>query len=455
MAGLAWLCMCIFICNKTATSEYFSPNGFNPDFFEYHLPAANLALHHRFPVYGFLSHINDYKLCAHPDSVKYYRDTYYAGTMFFSSKPPLYSLLIGMTYSWFGFKPQTAVQFNVLCLMVLCFSVAASVYLMNGGWMFSIIAATVVYLLRNGEIFNYDAELLTACLVGCTCLLLVIAAKYRKAFFHVLAGVVTALLLLSKGYFLPVVVFIAAGYIYGLKKLRTITFGKYILYYLMGVLVIWLPWIVFINSVIQKDIPNRLRFSNRLEATSPRLMLQHHREIFNRQGKIREDVIEDILKFHQYQHARENDFILITNQLGEYNILNVHNEFCTDGDFHPEWRIIKTSFFNQLPKEMNKHCKLLHFYREHPWLFFRLMIAKVLNAFSAKSLLLYVALFFIPVFFSKKNILSSWAILSIISIAWLAIVCFYGDERFAQTADAANASVIIRGVRYYIHKYFC
>ncbi|MCS6819898.1 MAG: hypothetical protein NZ522_08090, partial [Chitinophagales bacterium] len=357
--GLLWFYLLLLKSKNSLACEYFSPNGFNPDFFEYHLPAANLALHHRFPVYGFLSDMKDYKLCANPESIKYYRDTYYAGTMIFPSKPPLYSFLTGTAYLLHGFRPQTAERLNMLFLIILGLSLAGSVYNMTRSWVFSLISLVVIFFLRKYQLNYYDAELLTACLVGCLCFLVTCSTVNYNSLIHAATGFASALLLLAKGYYLPVSVFLMAGYVIIIIKYKSVSTIRNALFYFVGLLIGWVPWIVFINKAVQNDIPNRLRFSKKLEETAPHLKLNSRNEIFDSSGKYREDVIEDILKFHQYQHARENDFILITNQLGEYNILNVHNEYCTDGEFHPEWRIIKTSYYNQLPENMNKHYKLL------------------------------------------------------------------------------------------------
>lgn len=426
--------------------HYFNTTCSISDFLEYHLPAANLALHGRFPIYGFLSQMNDYKICLQADSSKYLRDTYAAGAMVFPSKPPLYSFIAGWAYRIAGFKPQSSVWLNVLLLALGAASIAAAVHAATGQLLLSLLAALGLIALRKNDIYLFDAEILTVTIVSLLVYWAVWAVRSKSFWVHAIGGLLTALLLLAKGYYVLVVALITLAYLQQMVARKSFTFLRNASAFWAGLLTLWLPWIVFINISVQQDIPNRLSFSKKLEATAPHLLLQTHNDIFNVDGTYREEVVEDILKFHQYQHARENSFFLITNQLGDYNILNVHNEYCTDGDFHPEWRIIQTSFYNQLPPGLTKHQKLWRFYRQHPDMLWGLPLAKLKNAFKGRTVLFFLAVLLSLVIWCYSFSFSRALHLALLVTPFLALVAFYGDERFAQTADAAALYALFVGI---------
>jgi 4-amino-4-deoxy-L-arabinose transferase-like glycosyltransferase len=451
---LAWLIFA-WVSYPGKAGEYFSTHSFNPDFFEYHLPATNLALYGRFPVYGFIGPISKYKLCPQPDSVKYYRDTRAAGVIIFPSKPPLYSFLAGMAYRIFGFSPQTAVNLNVALLSLAAVLIVLIGYHIFGMWGFfvGLLSALLWLLYRRNDVWNFDAEVLTAAMCAVVVFFGALLRVRPKKGYHFLLGMAMGCLLLAKGYFAFGALLLCLYYIYKFISGKVVQHVQRLLWFAAGCMVVMLPWMIHINRALQQDIPNRLMFHQKLKATAPKLLLHSRDEIFTPEGTFREDVIEDLLKFHQYQHAIENGFVIISNQLGDYNILNVHNEYCTDGDFHPEWRIITHSFYHR-HQDKHKHHKLWLFYLEHPALLVKLSWAKIVNTFYPESVLFYLAgllLLLLTGMYGKLPKLLYVPATLLFNIA-VAIVVFYGDVRFVQTVDVAAIVAILSAVMFFFRK---
>lgn len=427
-------------------ARYFFPDGHSPDAFEYYLPAANLALYRCFPCYGFIGSLNEYQLHPQPESISYFRDTKSAGVIVFPSKPPFYSFVLGSAFKIFGLFPAVVTYLNksflaLTALLLLC----SGFWMRSSGGHFAAFAALAAFLFlafAEYTCVNLDAETLTMCLAMAAFCTVTLAFKKSKNSWRFIAGVVTGLLLLTKGYFVITWIFLSLYWLYVFLKRRMLSDLSGLLLFNAGIGFILLPWILYINPLLQKDIPQRLAFHERLKKTAPQIYLSSHEQMFDSAGIIREDVIDWYNKFHQYQHATENGFVFISNQYGEYNILNVHNEFCVDGDFHPEWKIISSSFYNQLP-EQSKHGKLLAFYTRNPLLGLRITAAKLLNIWSYSGMLFYAALCFTLIALFKSRIppemLTGFILLANIFIV---LILFYGDVRFVQTTEPVSLLIV-------------
>ena len=414
------------------TLQYEFESGHQPDAFEYYMPAANLALHNKFPYYGFISSMDDYQLNSKPESIKYFADTYKAGSMVFVSKPPLYSLLLGLSFKLFGFKPFIAIVFNFVCLVVIVFCMLLLGYLIKKwlGLLIALISILLWFIVSVPIVYHCDAEMLTKAFAMLFLLISIFSFRQKKNSFFFLLGLTAALLLLTKGIFLFSFLFTGIWLFVVFLKVKTTQKLKQIIFYLIGLFIPLFIWMLYINPLLKRDIPNRLVFADKLEATTPQILVEKREQLFDSNGVLRKDVIENLNKFHQYQHARENSFVFISNQNGKYNILNVHNEFCTDGDFHPEWRIIKTSFYQSYLNDPNI-IKLSKFYSTFRLLGLKITWAKFINTGSISGFLYYISLFFLSGLFlmqkaSEKLFVGYFLLVSV----FMYLIILYGEIRF-------------------------
>ncbi len=418
------------------SGEYFFEEGYNPDAFEYFMPAANLALHNKFPYYGFMDAMESYNIHPQPQSVKYFVDTYSAGSMVFVSKPPLYSFLLGISFKYFGFSSGIVYWFNFYCLLLAMLAMFFAGYLAQGwrGVMLALLVAWAWVKFFLPPLFNCDAAMLTTALAVVFMLFAMLAMGGTRATFYFLAGTTLALLMLTKGIFSFACLFFGVWLLVRFLKIKSVHTLKNFAGFATGLAIPILLWMAYINPLLKNNIPNRLAFAAKLEASTPQFLFDKHEHIFAENGIYIETVVEHLNKFHQYQHARENGFVFISNQNGKYNILNVHNEFCTDGDFHPEWRIVKTSFYHSCLDDPN-FIKLCKFYSRFPKLGFEITIAKLKNTKGWAALIFYFVLAGLSGLLFTGRLPALWlpGYFLLLSV-FLFLIILYGEIRFVHIA---------------------
>jgi len=431
------------------SSTYFFEPDFSIDDLEYQIVAANLALHNKFPVYGFISSMDDYHLCKYPDSVAYYRDTKKAGTLIFVSKPPLYSLCLGVAYKLFGFKPCIALLFNFICfiLIVSLMPVAGFFIYRLPGSIAGIIAALLYLSIQEIKLYTINAEGLTALLVMIAFVIGVATIRARKLFMYFILGISLGLLMLCKGYFVLSLILFSIYLLYKLFKDNTFIYLRALIFINLGPCILILLWMIYINPLVHNDLPERLLFYQKLKATAPQLLLSDRSQGFDSTGKVRSDVIECINKHYQYQFAKVNGLVVISNLVNDDNILDVHNEYCTDGDFHPEWRIISNSFYNQHPG-LTGYQRLWLFYSEKPRLGLQIALAKLINASKSPANIIFfisiIAIALLLITHRLNELLVPAAIL--LSDIFFVLILMYGDIRFVQTVNSVATLFFILGL---------
>lgn len=76
----------------------------------------------------------------------------------------------------------------------------------------------------------------------------------------------------------------------------------------------------------------------------------------------------------------------------------------------------------------------------------RLPLAKLQNAFKGRTVLFFLAVLLSLVLWFYSFSFDLAAVVALLITPFLALVVFYGDERFAQTADAAVLYVLFVGI---------
>jgi 4-amino-4-deoxy-L-arabinose transferase-like glycosyltransferase len=247
-------------------------------------------------------------------------------------------------------------------------------------------------------------EIITQLLATFTCLVGVVAFRRPNSkFLHLVFGISASLLVLCKGYFIIFTAFMIFVYLFSFFRNKKVNDIYALALFVGGFLLLLMPWTWFINSAVQNGIDERLKFTEILRENAT-TMVENRSEIYADDGSIRGDIILSIILTIQYLNSAQNDFFLITNQVNGNHILDVNNEYCIDGGFHPEWRVIQSSFYNTKSYE-GKYKNLFYFYTENPLLGMEILLGRI--GFSAKSLLgviYWFAVLLIPLtFFSLSN----------------------------------------------------
>lgn len=430
--------------SKTDKKPFSVCAEYPTDAIEYLLPAANFALYNQFPYFGFLDKKETYSLCNDKNIANknaYFSILEKAPAIVFPSKPPLYSFSLGLCFKIFGYSTETAKLFNLISLAIMVFFLMKSALLLVEGFkglFLGLLAVLWLLFFSNIErnILAYDAELLTQMLAVLGFFLSLSSFKKKSNLYFYLFGLTLSALVLAKAYFLIAVLLVFIWMIFLMIKVQSIRAAN-ISFYILGILTLLIPWNIYINSAVNKDISNRQAFHETLKSAAPLKTYSEHKDLFKKNGEMKKEVIIDLMLFHQYQHAIENNYFLITNQDGDYNILNVHNEFCTDGEFHPEWRIVENAFYHQ-KEGLPKIKKLFSFYIENFSLGLKINIAKILNAMSIKNISFWLSLLLLTIsllsntsFFLGKPY-QVFALACVLNIL-LVILILYGDIRFVET----------------------
>ncbi len=95
---------------------------------------------------------------------------------------------------------------------------------------------------------------------------------------------------------------------------------------------------------------------------------------------------------------------MFTNQVDRAILLADHNEYCIDGEFHPEFEVISTSYHNTHYINSSTFLKIFHFYYDQPSLFFKIATAKIDNVFKKGNSIFLIFGLLIALSFLRKII---------------------------------------------------
>ena len=65
-------------------------------------------------------------------------------------------------------------------------------------------------------------------------------------------------------------------------------------------------------------------------------------------------------------YSVEDGYIIISKQPYGDEILSVHNEFCSNGAWHPEWRYMTNSYYRTHPSSLSPLLRIVGFYMDNP-----------------------------------------------------------------------------------------
>ncbi len=479
-----------FLLYKPANSACFCNHGYGLDEIEYHLLSANIALHNSFPVYGFLSDKTSYCLCEENQSLAtYYTILSDAGPVLFSGRPPIYPLVLGGAYKLMGFTPQTQYQLHFAAIWLTALLLGIALLCTRGTILAVIISITYLWVTIPIAHIN-NAEPFTR-LPYFAAILILIWAEYSKnnpLFFT--AGIAMSLALITKGTLLIFTVLILLFMLFKALRYKNYTILKHIVLYCCGLALVIVPWSTFINYHLSQSKQERQNWVQKMNKAIPDISVAGFEDLLDKNsGWYKKETIYYGIKIHQTRYVADSAFIIITNQLNRNIILSDHNEFCADGDYHPEFEAISTSFHNRYSKTDEWVWKsIARFYANNPVFAMKILYTKIcalsrtstnlyflsivlitlalcfrhhiISALTAKlitvayvviyiSALLYgllylvvwipiicllISLGIIALFYAEKGLLSIFTLLAL-SFTLLALM-IYGDPRFIDALDA-------------------
>lgn len=331
--------------------DCFCNHGYGLDATEYHLLSANVALHNVFPIYGFVGEMADYKLCKENiDLAEYYNILANTGPVVFSGRPPLYPLIMGLVYKLIGFSPQALYSLNFISIWLTALLLAITLFVTRGAILASIVSVVYLYITVPFAHVN-DAEAFTRLPYFIAILTLIWAEYYNKKRFYFIAGIAIALALLTKGTLLIFAALFILIIFYRAYSNRSLTILNGIIY-LCAIAMIIIPWSLFINHQLKKSENERSNWAVYMNKAIPDVSVQKSKDLFNASiNWYSKEAVYYFIKIHQTRYVADSAFVIITNQLNRSIILSDHNEFCLDGDYHPEFEAITTSYHNRFSKK--------------------------------------------------------------------------------------------------------
>lgn len=360
-------------------------HGYGIDPFEYHLIAANLALHNQFPVYGFIGPPDEYQICKENTEARpYLNDLQKAGPVLFTGRPPVFPLLLGICYKLFGVNLQAFLFLCALCSALLAGLMPYAGYRLWGkkGLLMGCFSAVLFLLFKNEGSSSINAEYFTKLIAFICFLTLLIAFRERKRKDFFISGVFLGILLLTKGTFIFLPLLLTLYLLYEGIRQKNFTFIRNLSFLIGGSLLFIAPWSAYINIQVGKHQSEMQSWAKRFAATLPPTIKVNNRDSLLQQGNYSPGAIDYFNKTQQIVYTTNLHFILITNQVDTEILRSVNNEYCLDGDFHPEWKLISTSYYNTTYESLSSTSQILHFYMEHPVLAAKIFTAKLQNAFS-------------------------------------------------------------------------
>ena len=380
----------IIVSKQTDTPEIkcLCESGAYIDLFEYHFLSYNLYSKNAFPVLGFLGKEGAYHFCAdRKDDVpmhEFYLGLFKkGGSVTITTRPPVYPFLMAAVYKIFGYDLKRAEELNCFLFAVM-FAIMATFGWWYGSWpglIGGVIAGTILLWFNP---YNNSYLLPDITLVFLTLLFFVVAfvaaSTRRKAVFFA-SGLIFALGLLTKGMLLPLLPLIIAAllFVYGLGK-----GANYSMSFISGVVLILLPWVIFINETNVKTKGERDRWLSFLHHECPIVQKESYADLVA-DNNAKTISLKGLINYFYSFYMQSPPFIMLTSQVSGEVMYRYHNELCSDGDIHAEFILLKNSFYNTYQGSETGYGKILAFYKKHPWNLGRFAWAKLKLGFLSNE----------------------------------------------------------------------
>ncbi len=378
---ILWALVYSFFLNTDpakASATCVETKTFSLDKHEDHFLAVNYALHNRFPVIGFLSPEADYKICNIQHMEIYFNMMRQNGPVVFLSRPPLYPLVIGSIYKFTGVRPGLEYRFTLLlaALMVVLMPFAGYKLFKMPGVVLGLLS---MLLCLNYYIPSYYTPALnfSAFLVFILFLTSLFLSPKRPVLYFVF-GALCVLSILTKGIFIFVPFLFLFSLLYKTIKFKSADYLLNGAAMFIGVLMFLMPWAIFINAQKNASVAQRAAWHAKTIANMPAYTVRSSADL-NINSDLPPVALDFLIRQIYLTYMIADSYITITNQLHGEGLLIGNNEFCTDGDWHMEWKMLPTSYHNTHHQNQPVALRAILFYAENPVLFCKIMMGKINN----------------------------------------------------------------------------
>jgi|GEM_PF-4399766 len=384
-AALIMIIVFLYLLLTIPFKEYpacFAPYDFQLDFLEYHMIAINFIKSGSFFIHGLAYDPATYHLCDNHQTQIILEFLDKNGPFIMLNRPPVYIIFLSVMYGLFGIETYPLYIANMLLVSLICALIYLIMVRLTGGRKryIGLIGVFLFLSYKMPDILQIDAELLSG-LAGVLILYSGIRCYQSNALKdYFLFGITVIIGILTKGVFLFVIpiFFLVSLYVFGQYKdlIKKLAFTS------LGVAVLLIPWVIFINLKNMDSVEERKLSQEKIAAWTPKHSFSDEDEFrrFYYTGDNNLVTLNMILGYAYYLYMESNPFILVTNQAASESIFMANNEFCTDGEWHLEWKFIKNAYYNTVHLDKPVLVRLILFYYEHPKLFFEIFAGKLASA---------------------------------------------------------------------------
>jgi|GEM_PF-4218492 len=423
----------ILCSNNLSKSEIIS-TGIDP--WEYHSIAVNFAKYGEFPLMGVYkndsnsiyqfnsfsnSEIEDYLFCR----------WYESGSVYSFEKPPLYPLVLGLLYKIFSININHVYFLNLFLLTIsvyFIFLIGSKVYKCSS--LFSFITAFLYLFVGTfNSLSDVSADLLLTFLVLLT-INYILKGKDRTDFwFFFWLGMLFSLMAMAKG---NIIFFVLLYPFFLLIQFGiNITFLRVILIIYTSFFLFISPWIVYANIIRIYNTESSKVWGENLKRSEQKckIEIQDHKKV-EENHKHQLGIIQSNMHHRLVTHLwgaaySQNKFIILSNQFRPEEFLSLHNEYCTNGEWKPEWRFMEDAYYNRTNLNEPMYLKIVYFYKDHPKLLFEIAFAKLKLAIGNKfsfyclAMLLVGCSFLFATISDRKKTILFLIIITIFSVLYI------------------------------------
>jgi len=350
------------------------------DVLEYHTVAFNFVEFGTFPTMGFLTSPNEYGFdaLASDAAEDYVRCRFEAhGPILYLAKPPLFPLLLAVTYAILGSDLANVYWLNAILFIACCLLICGSAVELSDrhGRVLGIVSVLVFTLTFQDSLSDVLPSILGTTLLALTTYLAIRTFRIGSKLSYLMLGLSFGLILLGKGN-LMFIILLTPMFVLAQKGFnRSAFFGISLMVF--GAVAMVLPWSVYANSVKDKNISSFNAWRDR---------------VINSEGVCSVDTtdfpsgakLEMVRRGEHHRtmtrffsrYANVEGHFLVSNQFSDDELLSVHNNLCVDGHWHPEWPERDTAVYNTRYLEEPALMKIASYYADEPGMLFSIAMKK-------------------------------------------------------------------------------
>lgn len=369
-----------------------------PDVWENHTVAANFALYNKFPIMGMIGDRDLYQLDKlEGNNIQSYSKCRFleAGPVVDFFKPPVYGLILGVGYKLLGVDLMIPYYLNVFFLLGIVFFMTKATCLMNSkSWIGGIAALFYMYFGVH-NLNNILPETLVTLLLLIVVYIAILILKTNKTSFYFLIGIVIGLGVLTKGTMLILSLLIICSII--VSKWKTEKLLIKICSLIGGLLIILSPWIIYSNVLRLNTSAEMIKWRENVVSTEKKC---DHLLVEGEWAKTgigfsanahHEKLVTDLLKRYVTPHS----VIIISNQTPAEGLLELHNEYCIDGLWHPEWKFEDDAIYNNHYTSFSPVGKVIRFYVDNPRYIYKNALGKLKSSINSSNYIFILSAFLI------------------------------------------------------------